>query len=168
MISILFTSRPAVGSKLIRILTESDCSHVAVGFDLLGSDRGIVFHQSYGGLHVDSWYAFSRKYKIEHRKDLDLWFPIEEKIYQKIIEILGPVGYDYQAIAFGLISLAKKKLFGIPLPKENHWQNPRSFMCTGIMKILTSIEPLSDIKWPNDFESMSPHEIWSVLNEAKI
>lgn len=162
MISILFTSRSAVGSKLIRCLTESDCSHVAVGFDLCG-DRGLVFHQSTGGLHVDSWYSFSKKYTIEHRKDYTLGLPVEEQIYQDIIKMLGPVGYDYQAIIFGLLSLARRKFFGVPLPKKNHWQNPRSFMCTGIMHTLVKHDPFASIEWGHDFESMSPHGIWGKL-----
>lgn len=163
MISVLFTSRPAIGSKLIRYLTESDCSHVAIGFDVAGKERGLVFHQSTGGLHVDSWYEFSKKYTVQHRKDFQLGLISEEDIYQDIIKVLGPVGYDYQAIIFGLLSLAGRKFLGIPLPNKNHWQNPRSFMCTGIMHILARHEPFVSIDWGHDFESMSPHGIWSKI-----
>lgn len=152
-----------IGSALIRWATNSDCSHIAIGFDLSESGKGLVFHQSAGGLHVDSWYSFKKKYTINHRKDYDLGLVEEEKVYQGILDTLGPVGYDYQGIVYGILVMMRRKLFGVALPKSNEWQNPRSFLCTGIMSVLVNFEPWKSIVWPNDFESMIPHDIYNNL-----
>jgi hypothetical protein len=160
MISIFFTKRSNLGSWAIRRITKGDCSHVAIGFDCKDNGTGIVFHQSTGGLHVNSWFEFRKKYVVVHRKDKEFTLLKEESVYQDIIERFENNGYDYQAIIFWIIAVVKSTIMNKSLPAVNEWQNKKSYLCT---EILSSIIPICPTLANYDLSMTSPTVLWEAI-----
>lgn len=166
MIKILFTRRASFGSRLIRWALKEDCSHVAVAFDCDDKGRGIVFHSSVKGVELKPWYDFRKHYEVVHDYEIThISLGAEENVYLSIVERMLDKPYDWKAVIFWSIAVIKARLFGVAIPKKNHWQSNGAYMCTEVLSALKDSLPI--MTWPEDLEITSPHEIYWKMRGAE-
>lgn len=162
MIELLFTTSDYKFSRLARWALGSDCSHFAINMD-----NGLVFHSNFLGVHIEPYSVFMQKNKVIHSLTFKTPLRIsrEERVYQKLIRLDYGKGYDFGAMFFLGLNLIAKKIFNLPLAKNNLWQDKDLLICTELYSSLLELE-LDTITFPKveKLTMTKPHELFLVLS----
>ena len=141
MIRYLFTHNDLIGSKLISHFTkkswqsrEKTPSHTGVLF----LNLMVVHSNGANGVHIEPFYSFKKKNKIicalrratEKRSREEA-----EELFLHYCREAYAAPYDYAAIAYFCYRIILNKLFNIPIPLKNKWENERKFFCDELLEV---------------------------------
>jgi hypothetical protein len=152
---LIWTKSTSPLSVLIRWALNEPVSHFAIVFD-----NKLVFHSNLLGLHVGWFNTFKKQCTVVYEKDYPMALEKEEAIYQEILDREDGKSYDYGAFAYFAWRALLKKLFRIPLPKENSWDSIDQDICTESAKYLQYVIP-EEI--PADLAMLSPYQLALIL-----
>lgn len=160
---LLWTASRFPLSKLIRFLTNEDCSHFAVHFESLG----LVLHSNLIGVHLQIADDFTQDINLVHIQLIaDIPVEREAAVCLSMMKKIAGRGYGFKALLyFGWRSFLKK-VFGKELPEKNAWANSREFLCTMIYdEIPDDVIPT----FPRlDYAAMvTPHMIYEDIRKAE-
>lgn len=163
-IHFLWTRSGAIGSKIIRWGTDSESSHFAVGFDLVG-DKGVIFHSHFQGLKIE--WAKDYLHKVHVVKELTTIAPLqlhaEESIYQAVTKNYGSA-YDWKGFAYFSWRVLLKKFFKRPIPKANKWGDKRAYLCTEVgEEIGLIVYELFNVPVPSTRGIITPDKLFEIL-----
>ncbi len=141
MIKYLFTNNDLIGSKLISEFTRKSwqsrnrtASHTGVLFFGL-----IVVHSNAtNGVHIEPFYSFKKKNKIvcALRRATDKRTRNQaEIIFEKYCKQAYGKSYDYAGVVYFTYRIILERVFKLPLPKVNKWENPDKWFCDELMEI---------------------------------
>ena len=119
---ILFVKGHTLFSKAICWVAKEPVSHVAVEFD------GLVAHSNLIGVHIVDAKQFRDSTLVLYELDVP-----GAKTSVDVIDALDKYAscwYDFGAFFFLGICLYLNRRFGVPMPKNNPWQNKQAFICT--------------------------------------
>lgn len=127
---IYFSTNDVYYSKIFRWLFNEPSSHVGLGFFRDQESVVVDCTKPCGREHSLSRWIF--KYKITHSLKIPLSEEREEDFYQIAKEYSVGKKYDFSAYYWGLFCGLAFKLFRIPLPKKNVFQQEEHGLCTEI------------------------------------
>lgn len=162
MIELLFTTSDYKFSRLARWALDSDCSHFAVRFD-----RRVIFHSNFLGVHIEPWDTFKQHNAVVHCLTINTTPSLEqeEELWQRLIRLNYGQPYDYGAMLFLGLNLIGKRLFNLPLSKNNLWMAKESFICTELLESLSGLK-LGSATFPDlgNVEMTKPHDLYLELS----
>jgi hypothetical protein len=161
----LWTTSDKVGARLIRWGLGSDCSHFAICFD--EDIGGIVFHSHGKGPQLEWLGEFLKKNHVVHALTFKTPLALmdEEDIYRKLVASYSSNRYDYPALLWWAWRGFLNKLFGIPITKENHWQQRGMSLCTNLAGAVRWISKLVE-EQGRSLEMVSPHELYAIASNS--
>lgn len=125
-----------IGSRIIRWGLSERGSHM--GFSIWDNDQVRFFH-SYGlGLRHESL-SYLNKYSVVGEVDFKFPIDIETNMCRDFKIMSYGTWYDYPALAYFSWRGLLRKLFKIPLPKKNKWNEARQALCTEALGTLAHI-----------------------------
>jgi hypothetical protein len=160
---LLWTSSDSLGSRAIKSATSADCSHVAISFDRLGSIENKVFHSTLesGAVQIPLD-RFAREYKVVHAIGLPMISVAQERdLYVLYLERYKGDYYDVPAMFYWIYRATLLKLFSVPLPRHNSLAVKHANLCTEMLKPICN---LLNISLGYDFEMISPHRAYEIIN----
>lgn len=122
-VKVLFTTRDAFFSRLVRDVTKSEVSHCAIEIPSLK----MVIHSNIKGVHIEYYKTFRKNNNIIH--ELDSKYEFDESLLDAIMGTFEYFSYDFFAFMFLGLSLVLRSYLKIPLPKANLW-NTSGMICT--------------------------------------
>ena len=140
MIKFIFSNKDRTASKLIRWGTKhewqdiSDCpSHLSFLF----FDTFIVESTLKSGVRINYYPSFKKENKIvacfKHRVP-----PAnEDQVFKRMLDRHHGSEYDDMAILYFAWRVLLKKIFKIPLPEKNKWQNAEEWFCNEMFNFIT-------------------------------
>lgn len=147
-------------SRAIRWFFNEDCSHVAAVFD----DK-LVIHSDLFGISLKWLKTFHASHEVVHFIDYHVDLDLEEQIYQTFLNAYDGSGYDYKAFLYFSWRAMLLKLFKIPLPSMNPYNQKNAFICTEILRKLppeiTKISPTLDLA------VITPYMLFKILLEIQ-
>lgn len=131
---LLFVKSNQIGSKLIRAGLQEDSSHFAVCFDDQAKGSGIVFESNAKGA-VLSWFGHFKKthylvHALSFKEPMSL--EAEEEIYRSMLVQYSGQGYDWRALGYWILQVIGNRVLGLPIAKQNVWQQAGYNLCTGL------------------------------------
>jgi hypothetical protein len=119
--NLLFTRNKKLGSRLIRLITGDDVSHVAIEY------WGMVYHMTAKGYMIQTLRKFVIHNEIVHVKYLNISpITLNERLDAAAEKHHG---YDYFALIWLGVLLTAHRLTGYVITR-NHWQKPWLDLCT--------------------------------------
>lgn len=164
-VAFIWTTTNLPASRLIRWGLDEPVSHFAIVKPMRLPNSGIVLHQGFGGFGIDWFPAWRKKNKIVYaltpaaqmtRQDWNL-------DRSQILERYAGTEYDYNAIYYFGYRALLRKLFQIPLPKENLWSDDDEPLCTGVATLLHERHPEWFSRSPKDFDMVSPFMLYDIM-----
>ena len=127
--TLLWSKNSKIGSHLIRLGTEGDCSHFAVCFD----DVVVLQSNMHQGVNLTSLNEFKKHNTIVHEIRLNLPLELEEAIWKPLVRRLaGNYSYDFKAVIYWTYEIIKRRLLGTTLPTSNRWSESNKYLCVEI------------------------------------
>lgn len=164
----LFTKSKKIGSKAIRWALNEPCSHFAISFDESPKGYGIVLHSHLAGVGLTWFKHFYAQNDIVGAFAIrgEIGLELEESIYQAIVNNSYGSKYDRSAFAYFCFAALRSKLFNIPLPRSNPWQDKRAYLCTEIYSFLVKAHPEIFPPTEQDIGITSPHQIYLLMKSS--
>lgn len=160
---LLWTTSDSLAARAIQYGTDGDCSHVAIAFDRLGSVENKVFHSQIGtGAQQIPLYRFMKEYRIVHAIGLPMISVLQERdLYIDYLKKYSGQVYDYPAMAYWIYRATLLKAFNVGLPRHNPLAVDHANLCTELLKPVCN---LLNISLGYDFEMVSPHQAYKIIN----
>lgn len=155
---LLWTKNDLPLSRLIRFLTDTDCSHFAVHFETLG----LILQSNLIGVHLNLFSDFIDESEVVHFIPLtEITAQREASICLEMMEKIAGKSYGFRAlIYFGYRSILKK-FFKRKLPERNEWADKREFLCTAIYDQLPD-DVIPAILRLDYAALVTPHDLYEV------
>lgn len=155
---LLFTVNSLPVSKIITSLTNQPVSHC--GFLLESIDT--ILHSDFLGVHPVYLKKFTDKNKIVYTLDVPLSLERELYLYKHYLENNYSRWYDFGGILYFGVRLALKRLFNIPIPKQNLWADKNMDFCVeALCRVCPELTGVND-----SGEMMTPYEFYLRAKEA--
>lgn len=146
-------------SLLIRAITGQDCSHFAFVFN--NRAKGVMFESNLLGTHIKFYESSKPHFEIVHELNLDVPVPIEDAIWDVVVEKYDGKRYDIGGALYLGVRILMRRFLKIPLPKQNIWADPNAYFCDEVFEALHFIDSLPKIPVSNGLET--PHDVWEKL-----
>lgn len=131
MLAIIGTFNDSIGSIGIRYFLDEPISHIAFMFD-----ERIVIHSTIAGVKLISAKEFNKHQNIYTIKRFsNLTLEQEEEVFQSLLKVKD-AEYDKSAFAYFTFCAIRRKMFKIPLPKENPFGDKNKYLCTELAGLL--------------------------------
>jgi hypothetical protein len=148
-VAILFTTSDRLLSRLIRSLTNSKISHVAV------RHGAYVIHSTTMGPEIISYQAFCKKARVID--EVPVYYDGTVAQLHAAISKYDDRMYDYLGLLYLGIRYIGRKWLGLPLPKANLWQVSGMFTCTEFVTV---------ILWGRPNSLITPEQLHFVLTHS--
>lgn len=162
---LVFVKADLIGSRIIRWGTGEDVSHVAIISDAFK----LVIH-SYGyGVQVDALSHVLEKYKIVHSIDVPMSTHNEFLMLEYLKQFDHEAGYDYGALTYFTWRAFLHKVFRVPYPTFNSWEDTDKFLCTEAAYIFLEAYALflnKTIIIDKNISMLTPYQLYLQLKEA--
>lgn len=163
MITLIWSKNSLLGSRLIRFLTRSDCSHFVIVFSQTKKDRGLVVQSNFFGVGLSWFKDFSEKNKIVHSLEYDLGLEKEDAIFERILDQHFGKKYDWGAFFYMGYRLLLKLFLGLPMPTTNLWAKKEKFECIELSETLGE-EITGELP---HVAAIDPHQLFIVISKFR-
>jgi hypothetical protein len=150
-VSVLFTTSDRLLSKMIRGLTNSKISHVAM------RHGAYVIHSTTAGPEIVSYQAFCKKARIVAEVPVHYEGTVSQ-LHETITKYDDRM-YDYLGLIYLGIRYVGRKWLGLPLPKANLWQVSGMFTCTEFVTV---------VLWGRPNSLITPQDLYHQLTNRSI
>jgi len=127
----LFTKNGKIGSKLIRWGSGEDCSHFILGLDspnkVLESRLGLGFTE-------DDYAGALARNTVVHCLEARVTPEQSQRLYASVYSHCAGKKYDENGLLWWAAVCLGRKLFGLPVPARNQWEDKGRFYCVEILK----------------------------------
>ncbi len=156
---VVFTKNNSPMSKAIRWVLNEPVSHVAVIFD----DK-LVFQANLLGVHVGWADTFLKKNEVVYTKEYaNLSLEEQEVVYEGIINKYDGSSYDFKSLLYFAYRAMLKKLFKVPIPKMNPYNNINQFLCTELLMHILIFTDEEDKIVIGETDMLTPYEMYQRL-----
>jgi hypothetical protein len=125
---VLLVESSKIGSRLIKWGLNSKGSHIALCF----FDK-LVVHSSVFGVELQWFNTFKKHYKIVKEKEIVMIAGKEHVLLDSLMDEDDDDSYDYPAFFYFVWRGLLLKLFKIPLPSKNKFDQANSNLCTELI-----------------------------------
>lgn len=165
-VAFIWTKTNQTASRLIRWGLNEPCSHFAIVREFATPGAGLVINQAFHGFDI-AWYPSWIKnnqvvYALTPKTSLTTseWATVRDPIMNRF----AGTEYDFESLYYFAYRAILRKALGIPLPTKNLWGDKKEPLCTGIAKILHDVHPEWFTKTPEDFDMVSPYQLYLMMN----
>lgn len=149
---LLFCYSEKIGSRLIRWALREPVSHVAFQFS-----SGLIVHSTFSGVGL----AWNLDFHETHATPFYLDAAVENveselELMNRMLDMYMGRHYDYRAFLYFGWRAMLFRLFRIPLPSRNKWNDKRRYLCTELAALFLGKEPDPMI---------SPYQLYNKLSK---
>lgn len=131
MLAIISTKNHSPLSWMIRKMSGSNSSHLAIVFD----DKFII-QSNLLGFGMDYYPTFIKKQTVVKRVDISSELGGEDHIWSDLMDIYGTSDYDLKALFYDGWRFLLHKTLKIRLPSKNKYNSPNKYLCTEVIGVL--------------------------------
>lgn len=158
---VLFTKNRWPLSRLIRLVTKEDCSHVAFVFD-----EKLVIEATVFGVGTTWLPTFEKQNQIIHGIEYTLRLEKEEAVYRAVLDSIHGKRYDWGLIFGSLWGLTLSRVFKLPRLAINPTESQTKYACIEVISEIALRLPAGIIQSGLTREAvtmMTPHELYESL-----